>query len=132
MDFKEFIQELLYLVATGMLPILTVYIVTLLKVKIKKNTADLESDQLQNYINAATDIIGSVVIEVNQTFTDSLKKSGKFTAESAAEAKQMAIEKCNQLISEKSKDAITVVYNDFETYLNNQIEAMVRENKLSW
>lgn len=132
MDFKEFIQELLYLVATGILPILTVYIVTLLKVKIKKNTADLESDQLQNYINAATDIIGSVVVEVNQTFTDSLKKAGTFTAESAAEAKRMAVEKCNQLISEKSKDAITVVYNDFETYLNNQIEAMVRENKLSW
>lgn len=131
MDFKEFIHELLYLVATGILPILTVYIVTLLKVKIKKNTADLESEQLQNYIDAATDIIGSVVIEVNQTFTDSLKKSGKFTAESAAEAKRMAVEKCNQLISEKSKDAITVVYNDFETYLNNQIEAMVRENKLS-
>lgn len=130
MDYKEFIQELLYLVATCILPVLTTYIVILLKVKIKKNTANLENEQLQNYINAATDIIGSVVIEVNQTFTDSLKKAGKFTSESAAEAKQMAIDKCNQLISEKSKDAITVVYNDFETYLNNQIEAMVRENKL--
>ena len=130
MDYKEFIHELLYIIATGILPILTVYIVTLLKAKIKESTTDLENEQLQNYIQAATDIIGSVVIEVNQTFTDSLKKAGKFTAESATEAKQMAIDKCNQLISEKSKDAITVVYNDFETYLNNQIEAMVRENKL--
>ena len=130
MDYKEFIHELLYIIATGILPILTVYIVTLLKAKIKESTTDLENEQLQNYIQAATDIIGSVVIEVNQTFTDSLKKAGKFTAESATEAKQMAIDKCNQLISEKSKDAITVVYKDFETYLNNQIEAMVRENKL--
>lgn len=130
MDYKEFIHELLYIIATGILPILTVYIVTLLKAKIKESTTDLENEQLQNYIQAATDIIGSVVIEVNQTFTDSLKKAGSFTAESAAEAKQMAIDKCNQLISEKSKDAIEVMYNDFETYLNNQIEAMVRENKL--
>lgn len=130
MDYKVFTQELLYLVATCILPILTTYIVTLIKVKIKENTSNLENKQLQNYIDAATDIIGSVVIEVNQTFTDSLKKAGKFTAESAAEAKQMAIDKCNQLISEKSKEAIIVVYNDFETYLNNQIEAMVRENKL--
>lgn len=130
MDYKEFIQEILYLVATGILPILTVYIVALLRVKVKNSTAEFENVQLQNYINAATDVIGSVVIEVNQTFTDSLKRSGQFTAENAAEAKQMAIDKCNQLISDKSKQAIEVMYNDFETYLNNQIEAMVRENKL--
>lgn len=34
MNFQEFIHELLYIVATGILPILAVYIVSLLKVKI--------------------------------------------------------------------------------------------------
>lgn len=130
MDIKEFIHELLYLVATGILPILTLYVVTLLKAKVKESTIQLENDQIEAYINTATNVIGQVVIEVNQTFVDSLKKSGSFTSKSAEEAKNLAIEKCNLLISEKSKKAIELVYNDFNAYLNSKIEELVRENKL--
>ena len=129
MDIKEFIHELLYIVATGILPILAVYIVSLLKVKIKEKTVQLEDEQLEKYINSATNVISQVVLEVNQTFVDSLKKSGKFTVESATEAKNLAVEKCKQLISENSKNAIEIMYNDFELYLNSKIEELVRENK---
>ena len=129
MDIKEFIHELLYIVATGILPILAVYIVSLLKVKIKEQTVQLEDEQLEKYINSATNVISQVVLEVNQTFVDSLKKSGKFTVESATEAKNLAVEKCKQLISENSKNAIEIMYNDFELYLNSKIEELVRENK---
>lgn len=133
MTSKEFIQQLLYLVATGVLPILTLYIVTLLKVKIKEQTALLDGEeyaQLKEYINVATDVIGQVVIEVNQTFVDKLKVSGAFTEEAMIEAKNLAVEKCKELISENSKKAIETVYNDFETYLNSKIEELVRVNKL--
>lgn len=130
MNTKEFIEQLLYLIATGILPILTYYIVTLLKVKIKDASESLGDERLEKYIESATDIIGSVVIEVNQTFVDSLKKSGKFTQEAAIEAKNLAVEKCKKLISEQSKNAITYVYNDFEEYLNTKIEELVNENKM--
>ena len=129
MEIKEFIQQLLYLVATGILPVLTVYAVTFLKVKIKKQATQLEDEQLEKYINSATDVISQVVLEVNQTFVDSLKKSGSFTQDAAIEAKNLAVEKCKQLISENSKQAIEVMYNDFELYLNSKIEELVRENK---
>lgn len=129
MDIKEFIHEVLYIVATGILPLLAVYIVSLLKVKIKEQTTNLEDEQLEKYINAATDIIGQVVIDVNQTFVDSLKRSGAFTSEAAVEAKNLAVEKCKQLISDNSKQAIEIMYNDFELYLNSKIEELVRESK---
>jgi hypothetical protein len=129
MNFNEFISQLLYIVATGILPVLTVYIVSLLKVKIKEQTTRLEDEQLEKYINSATEVIGQVVLEVNQTFVDSLKKSGAFTADAALEAKDLAVEKCKQLISDNSKKAIEVMYNDFDLYLNSKIEELVREYK---
>lgn len=132
MNTREFIQQVLYLVATGILPILTVYVVTLLKVKIKQESAKLEDEQLEKYIDSAINVIGSVVIETNQTFVDSLKAKGEFTKEAALEAKMIAIQRCKQLISENSKLAIEQVYNDFESYLNVKIEELVNENKTTF
>lgn len=42
----------------------------------------------------------------------------------------MAVEKAKELISDASKNAIVVLYNDFEAYINEQIEALVRVNKI--
>ena len=130
MNFEEFIQQILYLVATGILPILTVYIVTLLKTEIKKKTTQIENEQLQNYIDSTVDTIGMVVIEVNQVFVDELKRKGCFTPEAAVEAKNMAIEKCKQLISDSAREAIEIMYNDYEEFLNSKIEELVNENKM--
>ena len=44
----------------------------------------------------------------------------------------MAVNKCKLLISEKSKEAINVLHNDFETYLNSKIEEMVNKNKTTY
>ena len=136
MDVKEFLQQVLYVVATGILPILTVYIVNLIKVKTKEVTEKLNESntkfddyQLDKYIINAVDIIGTAVIEVNQTYVDNLKKAGKFTEEAEENAKQKAIDRCKQLISENSKKAIEVVYNDYEAFLNSKIEELVKKNK---
>lgn len=136
MDVKEFLQQVLYVVATGILPILTVYIVNLIKVKTKEVTEKLNESntkfddyQLDKYIINAVDIIGTAVIEVNQTYVDNLKKAGKFTEEAEEIAKQKAIDRCKQLISENAKKAIEVVYNDYEAFLNSKIEELVKKNK---
>ena len=130
MDIKDGIQDILYLIITGILPLLIVYATTFLKVKIKEYEEQLNNDQLNKYIDAATNAISKAVISVNQTYVDTLKKQGKFDAESQAKAKQMAIDKAKELITEDSKEAINTLYNDFEAYLNDAIEALVRENKI--
>ena len=131
MDFKEFIQQLLYLVATGILPVLTVYIVTLLKTEIKKKSTQLEDEQIKKYIDYAVEVMGTIVIEVNQVFVDELKRQNCFTEEAAIQAKDMAVEKCKQLISDNARKAIEIMYNDYEAFLNSKIEELVNANKNS-
>lgn len=132
MDIKQGIQDVLYLIITGILPLLITYGILFLKVKIKEQEKNLENDQLVKYIDAATDAISKAVLTVNQTYVDSLKKQGKFDEEAAKTAKQMAIDKAKALITEESKTAIETLYSDFEAYLNDAIEELVRENKVTY
>ena len=129
MDIKQGIQDVLYLIITGILPLLITYGVLFLKVKIKEQEKKLENDQLVKYIDAATDAISKAVLTVNQTYVDSLKKQGKFDEAAAKTAKQ--IDKAKALITENSKKAIETLYSDFEAYLNDAIEELVRENKFT-
>ena len=132
MDIKQGIQDVLYLIITGILPLLITYGILFLKVKIKEQEKNLENDQLVKYIDAATDAISKAVLTVNQTYVDSLKKQGKFDEEAAKTAKQMAIDKAKAWITEDSKAAIETLYSDFEAYLNDAIEELVRENKVTY
>ena len=76
MDIKQGIQDVLYLIITGILPLLITYGILFLKVKIKEQEKNLENDQLVKYIDAATDAISKAVLTVNQTYVDALKKEG--------------------------------------------------------
>lgn len=129
MDIKQNIQEILYLIITGIVPLLITYGIIFLKVKIKEQEKKLENDQLIKYIDAATDAISKAVLTVSQTYVDTLKKEGKFDAEAQKTAKQMAIDKAKALITAESKAAIETLYTDFEAYLNDAIESLVKENK---
>lgn len=127
---KQNIQEVLYLIITGILPLLILYAITFLKVKIKEQEEKLNNEQLTKYIDAASNAISKAVLSVSQTYVDTLKKQGKFDEMAQAEAKQMAIEKAKELITIDSQLAIETLYNDFESYLNDAIESLVRENKI--
>lgn len=129
MDIKQNVQEILYLIITGIVPLLITYGIIFLKVKIKEQEKKLENDQLIKYIDAATDAISKAVLTVSQTYVDTLKKEGKFDAEAQKTAKQMAIDKAKTLITAESKAAIETLYTDFEAYLNDAIESLVKENK---
>jgi len=74
MNFKEFIEQLMYAVITGILPIFTVYIVNLIKSKISENTSKLQNEQLEKYIEAANEAISLAVISTSQTYVDSIQK----------------------------------------------------------
>ena len=132
MDIKQGIQDVLYLIITGILPLLITYGIIFLKVKIKEQEKNLENDQLVKYIDAATDAISKAVLTVNQTYVDAMKKEGKFDAEAHKTAKHMEIDKAKALITEDSKAAIETLYSDFEAYLNDAIEELVRENKVTY
>lgn len=129
-NLREFIQETLYLVVTGIAPLLITYMILFLKSKIKEQQEKINNENLNKYITIATDAISMAVLTVSQTYVDELKRQGKFDKQAQEAAKQMAIDKAKSLITEEAKNAVTLLYGDFEAYLNSQIEALVRENKI--
>lgn len=130
MTFKEFIQQLMYLVITGILPFVTVYFANYVKSIIQKNSEKAENEQLQSLISYAGEAISVAVMTVSQTYVDTMKAQGKFDKEAQAIAKQMAIDKAKELISKEMKSAIETVYTNFDAYLDNYIETIVRESKI--
>ena len=86
-------------------------------------------EQLNEYIDSAQNAIEKAVLTVKQTYVDSLKAVGSFTAEAQDEAKTKAIDIVTNLITEDCMDAIETVYDDFNTYLDVVIESVVQKSK---
>ena len=129
-NLRQFVQETLYLVVTGIAPLLITYMILFLKSKIKEQQEKIDNENLNKYIAIATDAVSMAVLTVSQTYVDELKRQGKFDKQAQENAKQMAIDKAKSLITEEAKNAVTLLYGDFESYLNSQIESLVRESKI--
>lgn len=130
MTWTEALHELLYVVVVIIIPLLVRYLVAYLNVKTKEYSDQLNNETLRKYVTDANDIIATIVLSVSQTYVDAMKKAGKFTLEAQETAKNMAVEKAKELISEASRNAIITMYNDFDAYIESQIEALVRETKI--
>lgn len=130
MEWNEALHELLYVMIVVVLPLLVRYIVVYLNVKTKEYSSQIENETLRKYVEDANEIIATIVLSVSQTYVDAMKKAGKFTPEAQETAKNMAIEQAKQMISEASRNAIITLYNDFDAYINSQIEALVRTTKI--
>lgn len=129
-NIDEILQNVLYLILVGIVPLLVKYVVTFLQVKIAENSAKIDNDKLEQYLFAATDALEKVVLSINQTYVDTLKLQGAFTEDAKTTAKNMAIKKAKELLTEESKKAIELLYGDLTEYLDISIEALVRKNKL--
>lgn len=129
-NLNEILKSIVYIVITGILPIIVPYIIKLLNAKVDGLTANIESEKAKRYIDIIVDAISIAVTSVNQTYVDSLKQAGKFDDESAITAKKLAMEKARDLISADSKHFIELAYGDFDKYLENAIESYVRQSKI--
>lgn len=132
MEFKEILNYVLYIVITVILPVVAAYIVSLIKSKINESTivAEVTKNEEVNTIikNALSDVMDAVLY-VNQTYTDSLKSSGKFDEEAQKIAFNKAYTKAATLISEETKKVITDLYDSFDKWLELKIEASVNMTK---
>lgn len=121
----QLIQSITYIVITVILPIVTTYVVKQLRATIQKTKFESLSNATNQWIKDASDIVLDIVLMIQQTYVDSLKKRGEFTQESAKEAKEKAMTMAMEMISEQSKDAITGTYTSVEQWLDTQIESAV-------
>lgn len=132
MEFNEMLNNILYVVLTTILPIVTTYGVNLIKAKIKESKAIEEATKNEDISNLIKDALSDVmdaVRYVNQTFVDSLKKSGKFDEEAWNKAFNLAYTEAMNSISDGAKKAINEMHGSFENWLELKIEASVNMAK---
>ena len=131
---NEALQNILYVLITGVSIVVIKEILRLLNKKIDEaqaNSEMIKNETLNSYIDHVQRIINDVVLSVSQVYVDELKKHGEFTSEAQIEAKNKAIEMARKLISEESKNIIILVYGDFDAYLNTMIESLVTQHKVN-
>lgn len=126
---QEFLKELFFAVITAAVPVLTAYIVVLIRKVGENAAANTESIQAKTYITEAAEAIAAAVAATNQTYADALKNAGKFDAEAQKEAAQKALTACLMSISPAAQELIERAYGDIREYLTTRIEAEVRKQK---
>jgi len=129
---KEIVLMVVYAVITGCSVVVVKKLLNAANAKIDElqtNTKLSEYDQLNVWINQAQAVVTTIVQSINQTFVEDLKNSGSFTAESAKQAKDLAIQKANELITEEGAKAIEQMYGDVNTYLDLLVEQTVNKLK---
>jgi len=132
MNFQEVLNYCLYTVLTAILPVVTAYIVTLIKAKIKESEfiAETAKNEAASILvkEALSDVLDAVLY-VNQIYTDSLKASGKFDKKAQTEAFNRAYIEAMNMISAKSRKVIEALYGSFDKWLQLKIEASVNTAK---
>ena len=125
----DFFQNLLFVVLTAAVPILTTYLCKFLYEKWNTAKQQISNKQIQEILGQVIDTVYNCVKTVNQTFTDELKKKGEFTEEAAKEAFDMCKDMVLKMLSEDAKKIIIQVYGDIDIYLNTLIESTVKQSK---
>lgn len=131
-NIQNLLMELLYMVIIAGVPTIVLILKRYFDAKIDQIQEDseiLSNQKLSEYVDAAQDIVETIVTAVSQTYVDTLKANGKFTQEAQIQAKNQAMDKAKVLINETLKQAVSALYGDFDTWLDTVIEKFVKEGK---
>lgn len=129
---KNVLENICYILISGCGIALARYICLLVNKKVDELQLNKEiknNEKLNQYIDLAQGAIEDAVLQTMQVYVDTLKKQNKFDETAQEEAKNKAIETAKALISEESKNAIILLHNDFEVFLDARIEALVNIKK---
>ena len=129
MDYLWFLQEIFTVVIIPLLGVLTVFIIKCVNSYSNKIKEQTGNELIQKYIGILNDIIITCVIATNQTYVEALKKEGKFDLEAQKKAFEMTYEAVKEILSEEILDVLSVVYEDIEVYIKEQIEFAVNVDK---
>lgn len=128
-EWNEMFLNILYVCLTVIVPILVRHIIKYITTIINNISTKIEDTKLREYVLYASDVINNCVLDVCQTYVDSLKAAGKFDKDAQIKAKQMAIDKAVAMITANSKDAVEKLYGDFNIWMDTYIEACVKQYK---
>lgn len=129
---RNVLENCCYILISGCGIALARYLCVLINRKVDELQLNKEiknNEKLNQYIDLAQAAIEDAVLQTMQVYVDTLKKQNRFDETAQEEAKNKAIETAKTLISEESKNAIILLHNDFEVFLDARIEALVNIKK---
>lgn len=111
------------------LPVITAYLVALLKKKVSEIEGKINNETLSRYMDITENVIETCVAAVSQTYVDSLKKGGNFDNSAQSEAFDMCKQKVLAILSDDVKTTLTSAYGDLNTFIDAKIEHFVKLGK---
>lgn len=125
----EIVIQIIQVCVIPLLGILTKYLVDYLTAKRNEINSKTDNETAQKYTNMIYQTVVDCVIATNQTYVDSLKKSGSFNEAAQKEAFNRTMNAIMTILSDDAKEYITEATGDLNTYLTQLIEAEVNKRK---
>ena len=125
----EIVIQIIQVCVIPLLGILTKYLVDYLTAKRNEINSKTDNETAQKYTNMIYQTVVDCVIATNQTYVDSLKKSGSFDEAAQKEAFNRTMNAIMTILSDNAKEYITEATGDLNTYLTQLIEAEVNKRK---
>lgn len=125
----EIVIQIIQVCVIPLLGILTKYLVDYLTAKRNEINSKTDNETAQKYTNMIYQTVVDCVIATNQTYVDSLKKSGSFDEAAQKEAFNRTMNAIMTILSNDAKEYITEATGDLNTYLTQLIEAEVNKRK---
>lgn len=125
----EIVIQIIQVCVITLFGILTKYLVDYLTAKRNEINAKTDNETAQKYTNMIYQTVIDCVIATNQTYVDSLKKSGSFDEAAQKEAFNRTMNAIMTILSDDAKEYITEATGDLNTYLTQLIEAEVNKRK---
>ncbi len=125
----EIVIQIIQVCVIPLLGILTKFLVDFLSAKRDELNSKTDSEITQKYTNMIYQTVVDCVIATNQTYVESLKKSGSFDEAAQKEAFNRTMSAIMAILSDDAKEYITEATGDLNTYLTQLIEAEVNKRK---
>lgn len=129
MDWMMILSQLFEIVIFPLLAIGTVYLISLIKVKIQELKQKKDNEMYAKYLGMLETTIIDCVISTTQTYVEALKKEGKFDANAQKIAFTKTYTNVMAILNKDAKKYLEEAIGDLETYVYNKIEAEVNLTK---
>lgn len=129
MDWMNILAQLFEIVIFPLLAIGTVYLISLIKVKIQELKQKKDNEMYTKYLGMLETTIIDCVIATTQTYVEALKKEGKFDANAQKIAFTKTYTNVMAILNKDAKKYLEEAIGDLETYVYNKIEAEVNLTK---
>ena len=136
MNWNEVMELIIKLIIVPIIPLLAVYLKSLIQIKIAKAKREIEaienetaSKQVDKQLELAQKTLESCVTETTETYVSELKKLDKFDKNAQIIALNKSKEKFLDIISEATKEALEQVYGDYLKWIDTSIEKILESKK---